>query len=171
MEIIKNENKIKSRLIQGLEQYNLTFEEFYDKWKYCGGDGDKPYFRLCFKDRELPKHKSNCVCGHDIIKNCYITNGVEILILGKCCIKRFMKHNTRTCEICEKPHKNRLVNLCNDCKTGHCHECKKPCNPKFDKCFKCKNPDMHGKCYICKKDCNPNFQQCYPCYDAKRLKA
>ena len=34
-------------------------------------------------------------------------------------IKRFMKHNNKTCEVCDTPHKNRNVNRCNVCRIGY----------------------------------------------------
>ncbi len=159
----ENTIMIKSRMIEGLKQYNLTFEEVCDTWEYCGSDTDMSYFKLRFKNRSLPKHKHHCVCGHDIVVNCYITNGVEILTLGTSCVKRFVKHHCRTCEVCKGPHKNRKVNLCNDCKEGRCLKCKKPCNSKYKQCYACSNPDMVGICSICKNKCNPNFKNCYTC--------
>ena len=157
---------LKSRLIQGPERVNLTFEEIATKWKYCGGDFENhlSYFKLRFPKRELPDHRDHCVCGHYIERNCYITNGDEILVLGNCCIKRFMKHSSRSCEVCDKPHKNRVVNFCNNCKEGHCHKCKRKHNSRFKICYACNNPEMVGKCYDCKKACNPNYKKCFTCF-------
>ena len=131
---------LKKKFIEGLKQYNLTYEEVNNNWKYCGGDHDHhwSYFRLVYPQKQLPEHKEKCVCDHDIERNCYITDGNEIIVIGSCCIKRFMTHNARTCGKCDKPHKNRIVNLCNSCKNKYCHECFKPKSlPVFKLCYSC----------------------------------
>lgn len=109
------------RFIQGLLNYNLTKEEIQSgKWKYCGGNLNRHrrYFSLFFKERDLPDYKSNCVCGHDIVENCYITDGDKIHVLGNCCIKKFLpkKCSGRTCRVCKNPHKNQKDNLCHNCR-------------------------------------------------------
>ena len=53
----------------------------------------------------MPTHKCACVCEHAIKHNCYITDGTDIIVIGNCCIKKFMEHCNRTYEICNKPHK------------------------------------------------------------------
>jgi len=71
------------------------------------------YFHLFWgKEYELPEHTNKCVCNHSIEENCYITNGNKegVLILGNCCIKKFIPKSGRTCEICDEPHRNRVVN-------------------------------------------------------------
>ena len=137
--IIEEKIDLKKRFILGLEQYNLTFEEVRDNWKYCGGDSNNhySYFKLLYPGKKIPNHEDYCVCGHDILYNCYITDGKEMLVLGSCCIKRFMKHNNRTCEVCNKPHKNRNVNRCNVCRIGYCEKCKKECKPTYKTCYNC----------------------------------
>jgi len=85
----------------------------------------------------LPEPTDECVCGHHIAENCYITDGERILILGICCIKKFIPKNTRTCEKCEEPHKNRIVNRCNNCRIGVCDNCSKNCNESYKKCYNC----------------------------------
>jgi hypothetical protein len=133
--------ELTKRFIKGLESYGLTYEEIKsNNWKYCGGNEGRHlnYFKLCYKKSELPEHDNECVCGHHIVENCYITDGKELLILGNCCIKKFIPKNTRTCEKCEKPHKNRIVNRCNDCRTGICDKCNKECSCFYKKCYKCR---------------------------------
>ena len=73
-------------------------------------------------------------------KNCYLEYNDEILILGSCCIKRFLPKNSagRTCDECGKPHRNRKINKCNDCKIGYCIECWKPMDiSSYDRCAEC----------------------------------
>ena len=87
----------------------------------------------------MPSHKDNCVCGHYIEENCFITNDVDIIVLGNCCIKKFLPENksSRTCEKCKEPHKNHIVNRCNDCRYGLCDKCNIKINPKYKICAKC----------------------------------
>ena len=132
--------ELTDKFIRGLKKYDLTYDEIKNSnWKYCGGNRGRHlnYFNLCCKDDELPELVNECVCGHTIEENCYITDGKEMLVLGSCCIKRFMKHNNRTCEVCDKPHKTRNVNRCNVCRIGYCEICKKECKPAYKTCYNC----------------------------------
>lgn len=125
-------NKISKRFIEGLKKYNLTYDEIKD-WKYCGGQGESSltldeqmvhkkhrsrieYFRLCFPNRELPIYRDECICGHYIEDNCFITNGTDILVIGNCCLKRFIPKYKKSCERCGEFHKNKINNLCNNCR-------------------------------------------------------
>ena len=128
------------KFIKGLAEYNLTEEEVKKNWKYCGGDRGRHYnyFKLSCPNDDEPEHTNECVCKHYIEENCYITNGEEILVLGNCCIKKFLPKSGRTCELCDEPHKNRIVNRCNDCRFGICDKCNKKCNSNYKLCFDCK---------------------------------
>lgn len=92
------------------------------EFRYIGGDSDShaKWWVLNMEDTPMPGHKDHCLCGHDIQKNCYIQHmeSKEILVVGSCCITRFMTHSGRTCSICQAPHKNRMDALCNDCRGG-----------------------------------------------------
>ena len=63
------------KFLKGLKEYKLTMDQI-KTWKYCGGDTDRHlnYFNLCCKDEPLPEHAIECVCGHPIVENCYITS-------------------------------------------------------------------------------------------------
>jgi hypothetical protein len=52
-----------------IEKHNLTFDEIQN-WKYCGGNQGSHYnyFKLCFPGKDLPDHKKQCICDHDIIR-------------------------------------------------------------------------------------------------------
>jgi hypothetical protein len=110
------------RFIEGLENYNLTLEEIQNgSWRYCGGSGEqrhKNYFKTVFGNDDYPDPDDHCVCGHYIEENCYIYNpdSGEILIIGNCCIKKFIPKSGRTCEQCGESHRNRKDNLCNNCR-------------------------------------------------------
>ena len=127
--------------LKGLKEYNLTYEEILNGgWKYCGGykGRHRNYFLIACPDDDFPKQKSHCVCGHKIEENCYITNGDEILILGNCCIKKFIPKSGRTCEICGESHRNRKVNRCNYCRIGICDDCGKSIKERYKICYNCK---------------------------------
>jgi len=126
---MKSINKdLSKRFIEGLKNYNLTLKEIKsDGWGYCGGSNDLnndfKRFHQYFPKQNLPPHKSLCICGHDIIYNCYITNNFKrfdlnnILILGSCCIKKFIPEGKKKrCINCNESHQNRKDNFCNDCR-------------------------------------------------------
>jgi hypothetical protein len=128
------------KFINGLTNYGLSYEQIkMSGWKYCGGNKGRhlKYFNLSCPGESVPDKENECVCGHKIEENCYITNGTDILILGNCCVKRFIDKNSRSCETCGGLHKNRLVNRCNRCRIGVCDKCSKKCNPSFKKCYLC----------------------------------
>ena len=132
------------KFIKGLMEYNLSIEEIQNgDWKYCGGDKGRHlnYFKLTCPEDDLPGWTNECVCSHAIVENCYITDGDNILILGNCCIKKFMPEGLsgRTCSLCDAPHKNRIVDRCNDCREGLCDGCGKTINSNYKKCWQCKN--------------------------------
>jgi len=134
--------KLTKKFIKGLQNYNLSYEDIKkDNWVYCGGDTGRHlnYFKLFFKDRELPSHEDKCVCGHFIKENCYITNKKRLLTLGNCCIKKFLSKSKsgRTCEDCGNPHRNRKNNKCNDCRKKACKRCGKKSNNGYKYCYNC----------------------------------
>ena len=115
----KNIEALRQSFFNGL--YNLhgvTKDELREKWTFAGGDPESDYyayFKLLCKSRikkglpeyTMPKHETNCVCGRDIWINCFITNYERFIVVGSCCIGKFMENGRkRTCEICKKPHRN-----------------------------------------------------------------
>lgn len=110
-------------------------------WKYCGGisyldkDGEiknnshTNYFPFFKKLQHLVPRPplEKCLCNQKIEQNCFITNSEEdrLLVVGSCCIKRFVVNCSRTCGYCLKPHRNRTNNLCNECREygGFCYKC------------------------------------------------
>ncbi len=128
------------RFIDGLAKEGVLYEEVVNgTWRYCGGTEGRHlnYYMMNNPNRGTPELVDKCVCGQKIRENCYITNGERIVILGNCCIKKFVKHHTRTCEICNKPHKNRTVNKCNDCRPHPCEKCRAECMSKYKFCYTC----------------------------------
>ena len=178
------------RFIEGLKAYNISYEDILNgKWRYCGGDEDRNYFNLFFKNKDKPKivRKTACVCEQEIIHNYYITDGNDILILGSTCIKRFLPNNSRTCDDCGSSHKNRKVNRCKDCRLKKCDDCDRPYRSapdttgplirrclycKFGICDKCNNPydslfaAKNKRCAFCRiGKCDSCNRPCNPKYD------
>ncbi len=135
--------ELTNKFIRGIEKYGLTYDEIrVNNWKYCGGNTGRHlnYFKLCCRNEDLPDKVDECVCGHRIEENCYITDGDQFLVLGNCCIKKFIPKSSRTCEKCGEPHNNRVVDRCNNCRKGLCDECGKVCKISYKKCYKCAFP-------------------------------
>lgn len=110
-------DELSRRFVNGLAELGLTQEDLKE-WKYCGGTfgSHKNYWKLCCPGESCPPKEGRCVCKHVINENCYITNGDEILILGNCCIKKFVPKAGRTCQNCGAGHKNHKDNLCRECR-------------------------------------------------------
>ena len=145
--------ELTKKFIEGLKQYNLTQEDIINNnFYYCGGDTKQHlnYYKLKYKDEELHKFNGKCICGHKIVENCYITDGNITLTLGNCCIKKFIPKDKagRTCNKCGKSHRNRIVDMCNDCKTDYCHKCGIEKNEKYK---------QYKLCYICYMNSKPQL--------------
>jgi hypothetical protein len=155
--------ELTERFIKGLREFNLTLKEITENnWYYCGGDKNQHlnYFKLSCPEDDLPPFDNKCVCGHHITTNCYITNGEDLLILGSCCIKKFVPKSSRTCEKCGTSHKNRKVNKCNDCRST-CEKCgASHKNKKVNECNDCRQ----GICVDCNAVCDYRHKYCKYCY-------
>ena len=138
----------KEAIIINLKQkYNISFESFSNDFYFCGNNGDKKnYFYKIFKNLDFPEFEDKCLCNTNIKKNCYVYNKTtkHIIILGSCCIKKFCKYGIKqTCDLCNKPHKNRIGNKCNECRlikklySGFCIDCNKVIDRKYLKCYIC----------------------------------
>lgn len=141
MPTIKTSVQLTERFKKGLENYDISIDELQNgSWFYCGGNRGRHlnYFKLSCPNDDLPSPIGECVCGHAIQENCYITNGTEIIVMGNCCIKRFVSYSSRTCDKCKKPHRNRKVNLCNNCRQDTCLKCDKPCGRNRIYCWLCR---------------------------------
>lgn len=158
--------RLTKRFINGLAKYNLTLDDMIkNNWHYCGGNSGRHfhYFGIVFKhNRGLPEEATSCVCGNHIIQNCYITDGsrTDILILGNCCIKRFIPMASRTCEVCFAKHKNRKVNRCNNCKSGVCIICtNEHDNKRVNMCDHC----IDDHCWVCNVYIDDDTKLCDNC--------
>ena len=111
-----------------------------DDWRYAGGEKNQHlnYFNLL--NLQKPEKQDNCLCDHSITENCYIYNKStnELKVLGNCCIKKFLKKSSRTCEKCDQPHRNRIINQCNKCRYQFCNKCNiEKYDEKYDLCRNC----------------------------------
>jgi len=92
-----------------------------DNYCYAGGTNDRHYNYLISQGLtldDMPSLSDHCACGHAIIHNCFIRHKPtgNFVVLGNCCIKRFIPDSGRTCETCGEPHRNRKNNVCNACR-------------------------------------------------------
>lgn len=144
-----------------------------ETWKYCGGDHDAHanYYQQEFNHVPEPSHEAECVCGKDIKRNCYICDesDKDTLVVGNCCIKRFMKKCGRTCSQCSAPHRNTANNLCNGCRpiyggtqpTCAVFGCKKLSGTFSEYCYQCRQLQPN-KCVGCAKPCG-TYKRCFLC--------
>lgn len=106
-----------------LERFNrgLGYRPETD-FKYVGGDHDCHWnwWNTVYPGRPMPPHSDFCLCEHSIVHNCYIEHyhTKEILVVGSCCIRRFMTHSGRTCTKCGESHHNRKDPWCDACRGG-----------------------------------------------------
>ena len=115
----KKVNHYLEALKERIKEYNISYEEL-KQFRYCGSSSDINYWNIFFEHKkpfsESPQRVSTCLCGHDIIENCYIYKDGQILVVGNRCKKRFMDKPYRTCNNCGDEHKNRIINLCSKCR-------------------------------------------------------
>ncbi len=100
-----------------------TQKRHIKQWKSC-----------CIKEPSLkfncPAQISICPCGQDIQENCLIRHKPtqRLFLVGNICVKRFQVSQSTTCQQCGQPHRNRVVDLCNNCRP-YCDCCRRPENP------------------------------------------
>lgn len=156
------------RFTCGLRHFNVSRAEIErGDWVYSGGSDGRHfrYWKLRTKGEDPPPPTNHCVCGHFIKENCYIENAsdpsdIKLLILGNCCIKRFLPKQVsgRTCGSCRAPHRNRKDNFCNECRTlrKNAHRAAREALALVRRCASCENP-------VQKRRDGQYFKRCYPC--------
>jgi hypothetical protein len=145
-------NKYEARIEENAwMRHGLSLDELM-KFKYGGGrvfdDGTLShhhYFQMLSETgeiiTEMPSIEKYCLCDHAITNNCFIVNdaGDKLIVLGRCCIKRFMRNGSRrTCSTCAEPHRNTCVNRCNVCRINVCDKCGTKITGTQKICFRCK---------------------------------
>ena len=119
----QKENKFHQKFMEKLIANSQT-DRPLQEWKYIGGNRGRHarWYQNLYPDCSPPYSKVKCICSHPIIENCYIQNKETdvILIVGNCCIKRFLplESQGRTCPNCQEPHRNRNDPWCDDCRGG-----------------------------------------------------
>jgi hypothetical protein len=112
------------------KQYQNRFSTFLNaetednnvgNYRYIGGNSGRHlnyWLTQGRKINDMPKGVKKCACSHVIKENCYIEHKPtgKVVVLGNCCIKRYIPDSGRTCEQCGASHKNRKNNLCNSCR-------------------------------------------------------
>lgn len=114
MSFVKTELELTERFIKGLKNYSLTKEEIQG-WYYVGGGHTQntrmnallnQIFFSHFPTSPVPELENECVCGHPIQLNAFISDGERILVLGSCCVQRFVTTGIKkTCRKCKRPYK------------------------------------------------------------------
>lgn len=159
--------------IDGMREHEGVEEDEIDDWFYAGGGPEcagnesmeRHYNYWCMLGSPYVEHKEKCVCGKPITYNCYITDKEDrFIVVGSCCIKDFMENNTRTCEICDRPHRNRKDNYCNICR-DLCKGCFINEHEKYSNfCRSC----VWKKCRYCGYEKNNKWWSCYKCNQKKK---
>ena len=183
---------VPQRFTNALAKCGLTVEQLaLEGWRYAGGGSSTDRYKywctryghpvpdvlnttgLC-PPLVLPMHEEKCVCEQSIQKNYYITkDDKHFLVWGSCCIKRFIPTGRKkTCERCHATHKNRLDNLCHNCrekkrlkelersKLRNCEFCGKKHTTKEKLCPAC----ITHTCPECGKWKNDSYPRCYKCH-------
>ena len=140
------------RFLDGLMEHDLTLDEIVEQgWKYAGGDKGRHarYWALSTRGHRVqpPAKQRACVCGHHIKENCYIAppDFKRVLVLGNCCIRKFIPKSTRTCGDCGAAHRNRVVNRCARCRQGKCDGCSRAIALRYKKCWRCQHGVVRGR--------------------------
>ena len=110
-----------SKFVEGLKTlYGLTTKDL-DRFKYVGDNysikGTRNWKYFIGDDNEpLPATENKCVCGQEIKRNAYISDGDEFLILGSKCIQHFTPNGLKQlCILCNEPHRRSKSEYCKKC--------------------------------------------------------
>lgn len=106
----------------------MTIDDI-DRFRYAGdcipGSHRYEYMKAVYGDPAKLIHQEYCYCGVKIQSNHLITDGQYIMVLGSCCIKKFVKNGVKiNCSLCHEVHRNRnRAYICNTCKLTRCSIC------------------------------------------------
>lgn len=139
---MKNTEQVKDGyniFAKNLTKYGITVEDFKTKYIVLSEYSQN-------NEKQLPS-SNTCICGTRIIKHKYVINPDEtdedkrILVVGSCCIKKFMDINAlkKQCKVCNIKLRNNISYLCVACSLTHCHLCykEKLNNEALVMCDKC----------------------------------
>jgi hypothetical protein len=112
-------DKYMKKIQEKLDLLNITFEDLLN-FKYNKNDQIES---IIDKTKEnLKAYNINayneCLCGHIIKNHKVISNDIIHLIVGACCVKRFIKKDNQIskCKRCNMDHNKRVNSLCEPCK-------------------------------------------------------
>lgn len=155
-------------LINLMRRKILNAEKFKNsEWKYCGNnfsDEGVRYYQNFFKNT-CGEEMLPCICGRPLLRNCYINNGIDTLVMGVCCIEKLIKtegFDCNYCKCCEIKIKKR-GEYCKNCKY-RCEVCDiilSKAQKEKNICKSCEenNIRLSKCCRLCK---NHNLKN-YPC--------
>jgi hypothetical protein len=75
------------------------------------------YIRTFSNIFDAPAFVNECICTHGILQNCFIYNKLNgnVLVVGNCCIDRFLIDKNKLCNVCLEPFDNTRNSLCSIC--------------------------------------------------------
>ncbi len=157
------------RFRNGMRNLGITPEEQADKsnFQYYGGDYlsyDADF--VCIQNQSTvpiprPKKTFRCVCGQKIEKNAYVKYRDMIIVLGSCCINRYMPDvSCRRCVECGERNRRRVINRCTTCSETMCDRCNGPkTNARMRLCDSCR------LCNICPRRKPLGSDYCIGCQE------
>ena len=115
--IIADESKSRyvNRVERSLNIKGLTFTDlksYVRVWSSIHGITDAAFNSYFGDDADIPTRKHHCICGHEIIEQCYLCpegskNIDDVIVVGNKCIQKWGYHaavrgnGTKfTCELC-----------------------------------------------------------------------
>lgn len=154
-------------------------------------DGWARLWRQNFPDDEMPEATTECVCDQEGLRyNCYLTNGKDILIIGRICLHQFLPKQAKNiykkrCDRCVKPHRNRNDNHCKECRVAIKMEQKRQAKEEYDKRLleqqehlarermererrEVEEAERRARTCECGRQKEPQYPTCYPCMKRKR---
>jgi hypothetical protein len=89
-----------------------------NNYAYAGGSKGRHLKYFLNLKVDAPRARDACLCEHFIVEQCYIRHNVtqRMLVVGNCCIKRYIKACYRTCERCRGRHRSVKDNFCKPCR-------------------------------------------------------
>ena len=117
-------------------------------WEYVGNteyESGKEKFQKWRDSNKFEREHSivdKCVCGYPIKHHYYIYSKKEnrVRVVGNDCVKKFVPTGkSNTCDKCGQPHRNRVVNRCNECRKTMCDRCNRSMSDNgYLRCYSCK---------------------------------
>lgn len=180
------------------EEQDCKIQEVEEKWWFCGGCDTRSEFdekdnedqgesqsvseevlkrwsdlwKHYFPNRPMPQPTEVCVCKQKHLRyNCYITDGNEVIIIGRICMYQFIKkakdYMKKKCSKCFQTHRNRNDNYCKKCrvivKEEEEQKKEEEEQKKKEEEEKQREEERKLKC-PCGYNKKPEYEICYYCY-------